>query len=40
MIRTAGKRTVLFVLVPADEKLGVMTLSIRQSANKVAAIFG
>lgn len=36
----AGKRTILVVLVPADEKLGVISLSMRQAAGRIAAIFG
>ncbi len=40
VVINAGKRTVLFVLIPGDEKLGVVTLSIRQAANKIASIFG
>jgi predicted regulator of Ras-like GTPase activity (Roadblock/LC7/MglB family) len=40
VVINAGKHTVLFVLVPADEKLGLMTLSVRQAANKIASIFG
>lgn len=35
----AGKRTILVVSVPADEKLGVVNLAMRQAADKVAAIF-
>jgi len=35
----AGKRTILFVLVPADEKLGLVTHSIRQAASQIAAVF-
>ncbi len=35
----AGKRTSLVVSVPADEKLGVVNLAMRQAADKVAAIF-
>lgn len=40
VVINAGKRTALFVLVPADEKLGLITLSVRQAANKIASIFG
>ncbi len=40
MVINAGKRTILFVLVPADEKLGLVNLSIRQASKKIAAIFG
>lgn len=40
VVMNAGKRTILVVLVPADEKLGLITLSMRQAANQIAAIFG
>lgn len=40
VVMNAGKRTILMVLVPADEKLGLLTLSMRQAANQIAAIFG
>ncbi len=40
VVTNAGKRTILFVLIPADDKLGLVTLSIRQAANQIAAIFG
>jgi predicted regulator of Ras-like GTPase activity (Roadblock/LC7/MglB family) len=40
IVMNAGKRTILVVLVPADEKLGVLTLSIRQAASRIASIFG
>ena len=36
----AGKRTVLVVVVPADEKLGLITQAMRHSATQIAAIFG
>lgn len=40
VVLTAGKRTVLVVLVPADEKLGLVTLAMRNAAQQIAAIFG
>ena len=40
VVMNAGKRTILVVLVPADEKLGVLTLSMRQAASRIAFIFG
>ena len=40
VVVNAGKRTVLFVLIPGDEKLGLVTLSIHQAANKIASFFG
>ena len=40
VVMNAGKRTVLVVLTPADEKLGLLGLSMRQAANRIAAIFG
>lgn len=40
VVMDAGKRTVLVVLIPADEKLGVITHSMRQAADQIAAIFG
>jgi predicted regulator of Ras-like GTPase activity (Roadblock/LC7/MglB family) len=36
----AGAHTVLAVLIPAEAKLGLITLSMRQAADKIAAIFG
>ncbi len=36
----AGKRTILCVLIPADEKLGLITLAMRQAANGIISIFG
>jgi predicted regulator of Ras-like GTPase activity (Roadblock/LC7/MglB family) len=35
----AGERTVLAVLVPADAKLGLVTLSMRQAAHSIGSIF-
>jgi predicted regulator of Ras-like GTPase activity (Roadblock/LC7/MglB family) len=40
VVMNAGKRTILVVLVPADEKLGLLTLAMRRAANQIAAIFG
>lgn len=40
VVLTAGRRTVLVVLVPADEKLGLVTLAMRKAADQIAAIFG
>jgi len=39
IVVNAGKHTVLAVLVPADTKLGLVTLSMRHAAEKIAAIF-
>ncbi|MBN1218006.1 MAG: roadblock/LC7 domain-containing protein [Anaerolineae bacterium] len=35
----AGRHTVLAVLIPADAKLGLVTLSMRRAANRIASIF-
>jgi len=40
VVMNAGKRTILVVLLPADEKLGVLTHSMRQAAGQIASIFG
>jgi predicted regulator of Ras-like GTPase activity (Roadblock/LC7/MglB family) len=40
VVVNAGERTVLAVLVPADAKLGLVTLAMRQAAHAIAAIFG
>lgn len=40
VVISAGKRTILVVLVPADEKLGLVTLAMRRAANQIASIFG
>jgi predicted regulator of Ras-like GTPase activity (Roadblock/LC7/MglB family) len=40
VVLSAGKRTVLVVSVPADEKLGLVSLAMRRAADQVAAIFG
>lgn len=39
VVTSAGKRTVLVVLVPSDEKLGLLTLYMRRAADKIAEIF-
>jgi len=39
VVVNAGPRTVLAVLVPADAKLGLITISMRHTANEVASIF-
>jgi predicted regulator of Ras-like GTPase activity (Roadblock/LC7/MglB family) len=39
VVMNAGKRTILVVLVPADEKLGLVTLAMRRAANQIAEIF-
>ncbi len=39
VVMRAGRRTVLVVSVPSDEKLGVLSLSMRQAAAKIAKIF-
>jgi predicted regulator of Ras-like GTPase activity (Roadblock/LC7/MglB family) len=36
----AGSRTILAVLVPAEAKLGLVALSMRQAADQIASIFG
>ena len=40
VVMNAGKRTILVVLVPADEKLGLLTLAMRRATNHIASIFG
>jgi predicted regulator of Ras-like GTPase activity (Roadblock/LC7/MglB family) len=40
IVTSAGTRTLLAVLVPADTKLGLITLSMRQAADRIASIFG
>lgn len=40
VVMSAGTRTVLVVSIPADEKLGLIALSMRQAADQIAAIFG
>jgi len=39
IVVNAGKHAVLAVLVPVDTKLGLVTLSMRHAAEKIAAIF-
>lgn len=39
VVVNAGAHTVLAVLVPADAKLGLVTLSMRHAADMIAAIF-
>lgn len=39
VVVNAGARTVLAVLVPADAKLGLVTLSMRHAADMIASIF-
>ncbi|GAB4452204.1 MAG: hypothetical protein Kow0031_34630 [Anaerolineae bacterium] len=40
VVLSAGKRTVLVVSVPADEKLGLVSLAMRRAANQITEIFG
>ncbi len=40
VILVAGRRTVLVVSVPADEKLGLVSLAMRRAADQIAAMFG
>lgn len=40
VVLASGQRTVLVVAVPADEKLGVVSLAMRRAADQIAAIFG
>lgn len=35
----AGEHTVLAVLIPADAKLGLITLSMRHAADQIASVF-
>lgn len=39
VVVNAGSHTVLAVLIPAEAKLGLVTLSMRQAANTIASIF-
>ncbi|GIK36318.1 MAG: hypothetical protein DPW09_44250 [Anaerolineae bacterium] len=39
VVVNAGTHTILAVLIPADAKLGLVTLSMRQAANMIASIF-
>jgi predicted regulator of Ras-like GTPase activity (Roadblock/LC7/MglB family) len=40
IVLNAGTRTILAVLIPADAKLGLVTLSMRKAADQIVAIFG
>lgn len=40
VVVSAGTHTLLAVLVPAGTKLGLITLSMRQAADRIASIFG
>jgi len=40
IIVRAGKHTVLTVLIPAEVKLGLIILSMRRAAERIAALFG
>jgi len=40
VVLAAGRRTVLVVSVPADEKLGLVSLAMRRAADQIAALFG
>ncbi|MEW5958198.1 MAG: roadblock/LC7 domain-containing protein [Chloroflexota bacterium] len=40
IVVNAGTRTILATLVPADAKLGLVTLAMRRAADQIAAIFG
>lgn len=40
VVLAAGKRTVLVVSVPADEKLGLVSLAMRRAASQITEIFG
>ena len=40
IVVNAGSRTILAVLVPAEAKLGLVALSMRQAADQIASIFG
>jgi predicted regulator of Ras-like GTPase activity (Roadblock/LC7/MglB family) len=39
VVINAGAHTILAVLIPADAKLGLVTLSMRQAADLIASIF-
>ncbi len=39
IVLRAGKHTILTVLVPADAKLGLVMLSMRRAADRIAIIF-
>jgi predicted regulator of Ras-like GTPase activity (Roadblock/LC7/MglB family) len=40
VVVNAGTHTILAVLVPAEAKLGLITLSMRRAADQIAYIFG
>ncbi|MCB0191347.1 MAG: roadblock/LC7 domain-containing protein [Anaerolineae bacterium] len=40
ILMKAGKRTTLVVLITADEKLGLISQSMRRAVNQIVAIFG
>ena len=40
VVMKAGRRTILVVSITADEKLGLVTMSMRRAANQIASIFG
>jgi predicted regulator of Ras-like GTPase activity (Roadblock/LC7/MglB family) len=40
VVMNAGRRTVLVVVVTADEKLGLITHAMRHAAGQIATIFG
>jgi predicted regulator of Ras-like GTPase activity (Roadblock/LC7/MglB family) len=40
VVLAAGRRTIILVSVPADEKLGLISLAMRQAANQIVEIFG
>lgn len=40
IIMKAGKRTTLVALITADEKLGLVSQSMRRAAERIVAIFG
>ena len=40
IVTSAGKRTILVVLTTTDEKLGLVTISMRRAAEQIAALFG
>ena len=40
ILMKAGKRTTLVVLITADEKLGLISQSMRRAVNQIVSIFG
>ena len=40
LVVNAGTHTILAALVPADAKIGLVALSMRQAADRITAIFG